>query len=122
MSDPLHVTARPEGVTDTLYTDGLRTREAEGVVIVIRGVGAVQVGTVRGYQAQWIYERLTTEEIEDILELEYADELHARIASGLTLFEAGIDLLISIGINLDEVVGREPVRSWPPSEFLETEE
>lgn len=119
MSDPLHVTARPEGVTDTLYTDGLRTREAEGVVIVIRGVGAVQAGTVRGYQAQWIYERLTTEEIEDILELEYADELHARIASGLTLFEAGIDLLLSIGIDLNDVVGREPVRSWPPSEFLE---
>lgn len=119
MSTPLLVTQRPSGVVDTVYADGLKTREAEGRIVVIRGVGVIQPGDVYGYAAQWIYERLSTEEIGDILELEYAEELHARVVSGLSLFEAGLDLLRSISIDPEEVAAREPVRSWPPVEFME---
>lgn len=121
MSTPRLVTQRPSGVVDTVYADGLKTRERDGVIVAIRGVGAVDTGSVYGYAARWIYERLSTEEISDILNSEYEAELHERMASGLSIFDAGIDLLIAIGVDPEVVAAREPVRSWPPVEFLEEE-
>lgn len=122
MSTPLLVTKRPDGAVDTLHDDGLKTRAADGVVVVVRGVGSITTGDVYGYVAQWIYERLSDPEITTILESEYVEELADRIAAGLTLFDAGIDLLRELSIDIEAVVEREPVRSWPPTEFLEEEE
>lgn len=121
MTTPLLVTRRTDGATYTIYLDGLHTRERDGVIAVIRGVGAIDTGTIYGYAAEWLYERLESEEITLILQSEYEEELQQRIASGLALFEAGIDLLLTLGIDPEVVAAREPVRSWPPVEFLEEE-
>lgn len=111
------VLVRESGVTDTRHPDGLETRTRDGVITVLRSVeDAIQPGTTWGYAAAWLYERLSAEELGDIVaaEGEAIEAFRAQIALGESIEVAIAVTLEGFGIDVAELVTREPVRSWPP--------
>lgn len=111
------VLKRADGATDIWYSDGLQTRTRDGVIAILRSVGiSAAPGTAWGYEAAWLYERLSPEELDEIVEGE-GDAVAAfreQVAAGMMVEAAIAAVLASYGINVAELVTREPVREWPP--------
>lgn len=111
------VLVRADGTTDIWHSDGLRTRTRDGVITILRAVGISAVpGAAWGYEAAWMYERLSPEELDAIVEGE-GDAVAAfreQVAAGALIEAAITAVLASYGIAVAELVTREPVRSWPP--------
>lgn len=111
------VLVRADGAVDIWHSDGLQTRTREGVITILRAVGISGApGMAWGYEAAWLYERLSPTELDTILgeDGEAVEAFRAQVAAGMMIEAAIAAVLATYDIDVAELVTREPVRSWPP--------